>query len=338
MGAGRWAVPSTMDAVMTWNYEVENVDLRALYEKAKREQWNASTQLDWTRDVDPAGDVLSDEINPNVALLRDSDIWRRMTRQEQRQLRYETLAWNLSQFLHGEQLAIFVAGQLCAAVPWIDAKLYGATQVVDEARHTEVFYRYLHEKVEKEYALSDTTQQIFEDILSESRWDIKYLALQVILEGLAMGLFTRMYQAAEEPLLKELLHFVRQDEARHFAFGVLSLRDFYKTELTEAECREREDFAFELCSIMRGRTYPKEAWETMGLPVEACRRAMADAARRSQAQLSSFTRVTSALKTIGMLSDRMRPHYADIGLLKYENEELEEIKAVGLAAVVASAE
>jgi len=141
-----------------------------------------------------------------------------------------------------------------------------------------------------------------------------------------------MYQASREPLLKELLHFVRQDEARHFAFGVLSLRDTYNEMLSDAERREREDYAFEVCSIVRGRTYPKEAWETMGLPVDECRRVMADAARRSQAQLSSFTRVTSALKTIGLLSDRMRPHYAQIGLLKYEDTPLEELQTIGIAA------
>ena len=145
-----------------------------------------------------------------------------------------------------------------------------------------------------------------------------------------MGLFTRMYQAAREPLLKEMLHFVRQDEARHFAFGVLSLREMYNDMLSEAERREREDYAFEVCTIMRGRTYPKEAWEAMGLPVDACRQAMAEAARRSQAPLSSFTRVTSALKTIGLLSERMRPHYAQIGLLKYEDTPLEELQAVGV--------
>ncbi len=330
MRGGQWAVSSTMDAVMTWNYDVEHVELRALYEKAKKEQWNATTQLDWAQDVDPESLILDDDLNPNVALLRDSDIWRRMTSQEQTRLRYETLAWNLSQFLHGEQLAVFVAGQLAAAVPWIDAKLYGSTQVMDEARHTEVFYRYLNEKLEHQYPLSDTTRGIFETILSESRWDLKYLGLQVILEGLAMGLFTRMYQGAREPLLRQLLHFVRQDEARHFAFGVLSLRDFYAEEMTEADRTEREDFAFEVCRIMRGRTYPKEAWESMGLPVNDCLNAMRKAARHSQAQLSSFTRVTSALKTIGMLSERMRPHYAQLGLLKYEDTPLEEIKAVAM--------
>jgi para-aminobenzoate N-oxygenase AurF len=328
MGTGRWKVSTTLESVMTWNYDVEHADLRALYEKAKREQWNATTQLDWEQNVDPEAPILDDNIDPNVALLRHSDLWRRMTPKEQQQLRYETLSWNLSQFLHGEQLAVFVAGQLAAAVPWIDAKLYGATQVMDEARHTEVFYRYLHEKLEHEYALSDTTRGIFETILGEARWDLKYLGLQVVLEGLAMGLFTRMYQAAQEPLLKELLRFVRQDEARHFAFGVLSLRDFYATELSDAERREREDFAFEVCRIMRGRTYPKEAWESMGLPVEACLQAMREAASRSNVQLSSFTRVTSALKTIGLLSQRMRPHFEQIGLLKYEDTPLEELETV----------
>lgn len=332
MGSGTWALRGQADTVMTWNYDVEHADLRALYEKAKREQWNASTQLPWTQDVDAESMILDDDINPNVALLRDSDIWRRMTPQEQVRLRYETLAWNLSQFLHGEQLAMFVAGQLTSAVPWIDAKLYGSTQVVDEARHTEVFYRYLHDKLEHEYPLSETTRGLFETILNEDRWDLKYLGLQVVLEGLAMGLFTRMYQAAHEPLLRELLHFVRQDEARHFAFGVLSLRDFYKDTMNEKERQEREDFAFEVCSILRGRTYPKEAWEAMGLPVEECLREMGAAARRSAVQMSSFTRVTSALKTIGLISERMRPHYAQIGLLKYEDTPLEELAAVHTAA------
>lgn len=331
MGTGHWTVPTQFDSVLTWNYGVVHAGLRELYEKAKREQWNAATQLNWAQDVDPEGPILDDDINPNVALLRDSDLWRRMTPQEQRRLRYETLAWNLSQFLHGEQLAIFVAGQLAAAVPWIDAKLYGSTQVMDEARHTEVFARYLHEKLEHEYPLSETTRAIFETILGESRWDLKYLGLQVILEGLAMGLFTRMYQAAREPLLKELLRFVRQDEARHFAFGVLSLRDYYASELNEAARREREDFAFEVCAIMRGRTYPKEAWEAMGLPVETCLQVTREAARRSQVQLSSFTRVTSALKTIGLLSERMRPHYAQLGILKYEDVPLEEIQPTAAA-------
>jgi hypothetical protein len=308
--------------VLTWNYEVVHQGLRDLYERAKREQWNVSVDVDWGPPVDPEGEVLLDHENPHIALLQDSAVWRRMTPKERVRLRYEALAWNLSQFLHGEQLAIFVAGQLAAAVPWIDAKLYGSTQVIDEARHTEVFTRYLHDKVGKEYALTESTRAIFNTILTESRWDFKYLGLQVVLEGLAMGLFARMYTAAKEPVLKRVLKLVMQDESRHFAFGNLSLRHFYD-DMPEKERAEREDYAYEICACMRGRVYPVEAWEALSLPVEECRAATVEAARKSGAQKSSFNRVIPAVKGVGLLSERIRPYYAKLGLLKYEDAPID---------------
>jgi hypothetical protein len=322
MGADQWAVTTTFESVLTWHYEVVHQELRELYEKAKREQWNVSVDVDWSPAVEPESELLLDQENPHVALLQGSEIWRKMTPKERSALRYETLAWNLSQFLHGEQLAIFVAGQLAAAVPWIDAKLYGSTQVVDEARHAEVFSRYLREKIGKEYPLTDSTYPIFNTILSESRWDFKYLGLQVVLEGLAMGLFSRMYRAAREPILRRVLKLVMRDESRHFAFGNLSLRRFYDG-MTDKERREREDFAYEICACMRGRVFPVEAWQTLGLPVEACVAATREGARRSGAQKSAFNRVVPALKAVGLLSPRIRPHYADMGLLKYEDAPIE---------------
>ena len=322
MGADQWAVTTTFESVLTWHYEVVHQELRELYEKAKREQWNVSVDVDWSPAVEPESELLLDQENPHVALLQGSEIWRKMTPKERSALRYETLAWNLSQFLHGEQLAIFVAGQLAAAVPWIDAKLYGSTQVVDEARHAEVFSRYLREKIGKEYPLTDSTYPIFNTILSESRWDFKYLGLQVVLEGLAMGLFSRMYQAAREPILRRVLKLVMRDESRHFAFGNLSLRRFYD-DMPDKERREREDFAYEICACMRGRVFPVEAWQTLGLPVEACVAATREGARRSGAQKSAFNRVVPALKAVGLLSPRIRPHYADMGLLKYEDAPIE---------------
>lgn len=126
MGTGPWAVTTTFEAVLTWKYAVVHQGLRDLYEKAKRKQWNVSVDVAWSPPVDPESEILLDQEKPHVELLQDSDIWRKMTSRERSALRYETLAWNLSQFLHGEQLAIFVAGQL-AAVPGIDAKLYGST-------------------------------------------------------------------------------------------------------------------------------------------------------------------------------------------------------------------
>jgi P-aminobenzoate N-oxygenase AurF len=322
MGTGQWAVATTFESVLTWNYDVVHQGLRDLYEKAKREQWNVSVDVDWSPPVDPESEILLDHENPHVALMQESSIWRKMTAKERSALRYETLAWNLSQFLHGEQLAIFVAGQLAAAVPWIDAKLYGSTQVVDEARHTEVFARYLRDKIGKEYPLTDSTQPIFNTILTESRWDFKYLGLQVVLEGLAMGLFSRMYYAAKEPILRRVLRLVMQDESRHFAFGNLSLRRFYD-DMPARERHEREDFAYEICACMRGRVFPVEAWETIGLPVEACMAATREGARKSGAQKSAFNRVVPALKAVGLLSERIRPHYANMGLLKYEDAPIE---------------
>jgi P-aminobenzoate N-oxygenase AurF len=322
MGTGQWAVTKAFESVLTWRYEVVHQELRELYEKAKREQWNVSVDVDWSPAVEPESELLLDHENPHVALLQGSDVWRKMTPKERSALRYETLAWNLSQFLHGEQLAIFVAGQLAAAVPWIDAKLYGSTQVVDEARHAEVFSRYLREKIGKEYPLTDSTYPIFNTILSESRWDFKYLGLQVVLEGLAMGLFSRMYQAAREPILRRVLKLVMQDESRHFAFGNLSLRRFY-ADMPEKERREREDFAYEICACMRGRVFPVEAWQTLDLPVDACVAATREGARRSGVQKSAFNRVVPALKAVGLLSARIRPHYADMGLLKYEDAPIE---------------
>ena len=322
MGADQWAVTTTFESVLTWHYEVVHQELRELYEKAKREQWNVSVDVDWSPAVEPESELLLDQENPHVALLQGSEIWRKMTPKERSALRYETLAWNLSKFLHGEQLAIFVAGQLAAAVPWIDAKLYGSTQVVDEARHAEVFSRYLREKIGKEYPLTDSTYPIFNTILSESRWDFKYLGLQVVLEGLAMGLFSRMYRAAREPILRRVLKLVMRDESRHFAFGNLSLRRFYDG-MPDKERREREDFAYEICACMRGRVFPVEAWQTLGLPVEACVAATREGARRSGAQKSAFNRVVPALKAVGLLSPRIRPHYADMGLLKYEDAPIE---------------
>jgi hypothetical protein len=266
--------------------------------------------VDWSPPVDPESEILLDRENPHVALLQDSDIWRKMTSRERAALRYETLAWNLSQFLHGEQLAIFVAGQLAAAVPWIDAKLYGSTQVVDEARHAEVFSRYLRDKIGQEYPLPDSTYPIFNTILP-NRGGFKYLGLQVV--GIAMGLFAAVSRRPRS--YPAVLKLVMQDESRHFAFGNLSLRRFYD-DMPEKERQEREDFAYEICACMRGRVFPVEAWETIGLSVEACITATREGARKSGAQKSAFNRVVPALKAIGLLSERIRPHYATMGLLK----------------------
>ena len=164
---------------------------------------------------------------------------------EWRQVAVEMQNSLLSQFMHGEQGALLCTARIVETVPWIDAKYYAATQVMDEARHVEVFARYLDEKLGSQYGINDNLKGILDDILADPRWDIAYLGMQIMVEGLALAAFGMMHQITTEPLLKKLLRYVMSDEARHVAFGVLSLQEFYK-ELTDAEMRERQEFAFDV--------------------------------------------------------------------------------------------
>jgi hypothetical protein len=139
---------------------------------------------------------------------------------------------------------MMVAAKIVETVPWIDAKYYAATQTMDEARHTEVFAKYLHTKLGEAYPMSPFLDEQITVLLEDSRWDIAYLGMQIVIESLALAAFGDMLPATEEPLLKKLLRYVMSDEARHVAFGVLSLSEYYQ-ELTDAELKDRQEFLVE---------------------------------------------------------------------------------------------
>ena len=172
--------------------------------------------------------------------------------------------------MHGEQGALLCTARIVETVPWIDAKYYAATQVMDEARHVEVFAKYLDEKLSGHYPINAHLALLLDDILADSRWDMTYLGMQIMVEGLALAAFGFMHQMTTEPLLKQLLRYVMSDEARHVAFGVLSLQEYYK-ELTDAEMKDRQEFAFEAAVRMRDRFLQQEVWERMGVPVKDAR-------------------------------------------------------------------
>ena len=79
-------------------------------------------------------------------------------------------------------------------MPWIDAKFYAGTQTMDEARHVEVFSRYLREKLEWQWPINANLKELLDEIITDSRWDFKYLGMQIIVEGLAMAAFGNLYQ------------------------------------------------------------------------------------------------------------------------------------------------
>src|SRR5882672_5724593 len=262
------AVSADFDTIFSWDYERSRGSLVKLYEKAKTSQWNASTDLDWSIDVDPEkiGQELGGGGIARFQALQDAEgsPVKHFGEKEWQQVSVEIQNSLLSQFMHGEQGALLCTARIVETVPWIDAKYYAATQVMDEARHVEVFAKYLDEKLSGHYPINAHLGLLLDDILGDSRWDMTYLGMQIMVEGLALAAFGFLHQMTSEPLLKQLLRYVMSDEARHVAFGVLSLQEYYK-ELSNTEIRERQEFAFEAAVRMRDRFLQQEVWDKMGI-------------------------------------------------------------------------
>jgi hypothetical protein len=294
--------------------------LKALYDKAKRLQWNGDTDLPWDISVDP--------MNPEVPIISKEfiewsvieDFGVRMNAVERQAFSNRVASWMLSQFLHGEQGALMAAAQVTEATTDFDGKLYGATQVMDEARHVEVFRRYLDEKLGRRYEINDNLYTIIDSLMTDGRWDMKFLGMQILVEGLALGAFAALRRMTKEPLLDQLLRRVIHDEARHVQFGLLSLRDLYTKQLSEKERIEREDWAFEIVVLMRNRFLAHELYEE-GFAHRMSRRQwnrlMEDMPGMNLFRRQMFRRLVPNLRTIGLLTERMRPHYARIGLDAY---------------------
>jgi hypothetical protein len=298
-----------------WRYESSRADLRALYEKAKQEQWDGRTYLAWDTQVDPTAENFPDQQIP----IYGTPMWQKLAPRDIAQLRQHQMSWTLSQFLHGEQGALLATAQIVTTVPLADAKFYAATQVMDEARHVEVYERYLREKVELTYPINEHLRRLLDSILSDPRWDMKYLGMQILVEGLAMAAFKFLHTFSREPLVKELTHNVMRDEARHVAFGVMSLKDFYLTQLNEKERREREEFTYEACRLMRDRFLAQEVWENMQMPVAECIELTLHSPSMVEFRRLLFMRIVPNIKRLGLLSPWLRERFIELGILQFED-------------------
>ena len=308
------------DATFDWTYRRDQPEMKRLYEVAKTSQWNGSTDLDWTKGVDPENwekPILPFDFLPVAPL----PAFQRLSPGNKAKMAHRMAAWLLSQFLHGEQGALFATAQVVQAVPWMDAKLYGSTQVVDEGRHVEVFHRYVDEKLQRVYQINDNLYVVIDALMTDPRWDLKFLGMQIMIEGLALGAFGFMRQATQEPLLKQLLTYVITDEARHVHYGVLALEKYYKQTLGEKERREREEWAFQMAVLLRNHFFAHELWEE-GWSHEVTRNEWEQLILSSKMmgafRDTMFKRLIPNLKRIGLLSERMRPRYEALGLLAYE--------------------
>jgi len=314
-----WHVPQAFDTTFRWEYEDGRERLLNLYEKGKRQQWNASDRIDWSQDIDPENPSgLPDE----MISIFGSDVWNRMNAQERTRLRHHLQSWQLSQFLHGEQGALVCTAKIVQQVPNMDAKFYAATQVVDEARHVEAYSRLLHEKFELVYPVNPHLKSLLDDTLRDSRWDFTYLGMQVLIEGLALAAFGLIRDFARNPLARSVTAYVMQDEARHVAFGRIALRDFYP-HLTDKERDEREEFVVEGCYLMRDRFLGDEVWETLGLPVQECKEWVDRSELMRVYRGNLFSRIVPTIKDIGLWGPRVRKAYADMGILGLADGDLD---------------
>jgi hypothetical protein len=303
-----------LDVNYTWGYADVRRELRDLYDKAQKSQWVANDVLDFSRDVDPTRRLASEELHP----LWGSELYGRITPKEHERLNHEMSSWMLSQFLHGEQGALLAAAQLAQGVPDLDSKLYSGTQVMDEARHVDVFNRYLQHKIGMIYPVNPHLKTLLDLILLDSRWDMKLIGMQIMVEGLALAAFAMIRHNAGEPLLVDIMRYVMSDEARHVAFGILALREFYADQ-PESVRREREDFVFEAARLMRDRFLFQEVWEKLGMPVEQCTKIALDNNGQILFRQLLFAKVVPAIKRIGLLSDSLRTRFADLGILQFES-------------------
>ena len=221
---GTWDVPASGAARFSWEYDEGRSRLLDLYQRGKDKQWDATKRIDWDLPVDPTNVMATpDEFVP----IHGSRQWEVLNQAEREELGHHLGSWLFSQFLHGEQGALTVAARIVESVPDMDSKFYAATQTMDEARHVELYQRFIRDKIGLYYPINDDLARLLADALSDSRWDLPYLGMQVLIEGLALAAFGVHRDVAANPLVKQLLAYVMQDEARHVAFGRLALRDYY---------------------------------------------------------------------------------------------------------------
>jgi hypothetical protein len=315
-----WKFDGATDIQFNWEYDAGSDALLELYDKGKKQQWDASTRLDWSLELDPENPM---QLKDEAISIHDTDIWRKMTGKEKAWLRRELQANSISQFLHGEQGALIATAKIVATVPDMNAKFYAATQVMDEARHVEAYKRLLHEKLKIAYPINPALKTLLEQTLTDRRWDMTYLGMQVLIEGLALAAFQSIRDKAGNTLAGAVNAYVMQDEARHVSFGRLALRDYYPT-LSDAERDEREEFAVEALHFMRDRFNQSEVWERLGLPAKTLDEIHYNSKQMNSFRGRLFSRVVPTIKDIGLWGPRIQKAFAEMGVMDYAKIDVVE--------------
>ena len=297
-----------------WDYTIQDNRIAKLYELGKKLNWNTSIDIDWDRPL-----VISDEIPP--MFWDEYPPYKGLDEEGKREFLRHRGASQFSQFLHGEQGALLVASQLVSCAPTYQAKLYAASQAFDEARHVEAFTKYIQTRSKLMYPVGSGLKSLLDKILTDQRWDLKLIGMQIIIEGLALAAFNNMKIILNDGLLKQLLHYVIRDEARHVTFGVNYLEDYLKT-LSKSEIEDRAQFAFEACVVMRNRLISGEVISRfLDYTPDEAQEIAANKAQGQNFRVLLFTKIVPNLKRIGLLTDKVKPQYEKLGVLSYAELE-----------------
>ena len=302
-----------------WDYIVVDDRIKKLYELGKKLNWNEDFDLDRSQDFPKDQFLINSDIfkTPEVEL----DGYDDLSFEKKIEMDRHRVSWNLSQFLHGEQGALLVASQLVSCAPTFNAKLYAASQTFDEARHVNCFNRYLKEKIGFQYPSTDGLKSLMDKILTDERWDLKFIGMQIIIEGLALAAFNNLKLILNDGLLKQLLHYVIRDEARHVTFGVNYLEDYLKT-LSKSEIEDRAQFAFEACVVMRDRLISGEVISRfLDYTPEEAHKIAEESEQGENFKNLLFTKIIPNLTRIGLITDKVKPKYEKLGVLSYQELE-----------------
>jgi hypothetical protein len=315
-----WKFDGQTDIHFNWEYDDGSDSLLELYEKGKKQQWDASTRLDWSLELDEDNPM---QLKDEALSIHDTDVWRKMPEKERAWLRRELQANSISQFMHGEQGALIATAKIVGTVPDMNAKFYAATQVMDEARHVESYKRLLHEKFKVAYPINKALKTLLEQTLTDRRWDMTYLGMQVLIEGLALAAFQSIRDKAGNTLASAVNAYVMQDESRHVSFGRLALREYYP-QLSDKERDEREEFTVEALYFMRDRFNQSEVWERLGLPAKVLDEIHYNSKQMNSFRGRLFSRVVPTVKDIGLWGPRVQKAFAEMGVMDYAKIDVGE--------------
>ena len=317
-----WTVPQDFEAAFDFEYDEGRKHMMHLYQKGKDMQWDALNRVDWDLQLDTENPM---EIPDEMSGIFHTPIWAKLSDNEKAEIRRHQQAWTMSQFMQGEQAALICAAKIVQQVPDLDAKFYASTQTMDEARHVEVYKKFIS-RFGVAYPMTKPLETLVDQALRDSRWDMTYLAMQVVIEGLALAAFSNIRDIAKNPLAQQVNAYVMEDESRHVAFGRLTLKEYYP-QPTQAERDEREEFLVEACYHMRDRFEARELYKHLDLPVDEMVEAQQHSEFQRHFRSMLFQRIVPIVRDIGLWSDKIQKAYTDMGVIGFASTDYEALSA-----------